>query len=410
MNPYDYENIRHVQVELTANCNAMCPACDRWIDKKESQKTGLEEGAINPTIAPYQGSKGHMKFEAFTNLFTGNFTPRLNVIEYNGTWGDFMLHPDVFKFTEYLTTVKGPTTGWEVATNGGLHNEDWWTRIAEYQHEFYRPNSRVIFGIDGTDDQTHQLYRRGVDFNKLIRNAKAFIKAGGRASWQWLEFDHNAHQTETAKQMAKDLGFEQFLARSNRGKRLIAQNIVQNLDNSNEEVNKAVINTPTSKKQEKRLKYKEEQKRSIVYDVDNQIMSDNVQDKVSKYSSENDYRDKTCISCRWGSMRKINVEFNGLVHPCCHLNHYMNGWKSQWQSTLFHGKEYEVLTSKYEDNFNNLYHHTIDEILSHDFYTKDLYDSWNNTTKDLNNPKLNACIDICGEATSDIQVFEVHKL
>ena len=112
-------------------------------------------------------------------------------------------------------TVKGEKTGWEVATNGGLHNEDWWTKIAEYQQQFYRPNSRVIFGIDGTDDQTHQLYRRGVNFDKLIRNAKAFIKAGGRASWQWLEFDHNTHQTETAKQMAQYLGFEQFLARSN---------------------------------------------------------------------------------------------------------------------------------------------------------------------------------------------------
>ena len=109
-------------------------------------------------------------------------------------------------------------------------------------------------------------------------------------------------------------------------------------------------------------------------------------------------------------MKKINVEFNGLVHPCCHLNHYMNDWRSQWESTLLHGKEYEVLTSKYEDNFNNLYHHRIDEILSHDFYKKDLYESWNNTTKDLNNPKLNACIDNCGEATSNIQVFEVQKL
>jgi len=410
MNPYDYDNIRHVQVELTANCNAMCPACDRWVDKKQAELKGLEEGAINPTIAPFQGSKGHMKMEAFANLFTKDFTPRLNVVEYNGTWGDFMLHPDVNNLTEYLIKVKGEHTGWEVATNGGLHNEDWWIQQAEYQKQFYRPHSRFIFGIDGIDDQTHQLYRRGVNFDKLIRNAKAFIDAGGRAAWQWLEFKHNAHQTETARQMAKDLGFSQFLARGNRGKKLVAQKVVQNLQNDNDVVNRAVIETPTSKKQEKRLKYKEEQKRSLVYDVGNQIMSDNVQEKVSKYSSENEYRDKTYVSCRWGKMKKINVEFNGLVHPCCHLNHYMNDWRSQWESTLFHGKEYEVLTSKYEDNFNNLYHHTIDEILSHDFYTKDLYDSWKNTTKDLNNPKLNACIDNCGEATSSIQVFEVQKL
>jgi MoaA/NifB/PqqE/SkfB family radical SAM enzyme len=410
MNLYDYENIRHVQVELTANCNAMCPGCDRFIDTKTADKQNLEAGELNPTIKPFQGRRGHMEFRAFKNLFTPNFTPRLDVVEYNGTWGDFMLHPDVFKFTEYLTTVKGPTTGWEVATNGGLHDEAWWQEVARYQHEFYRPNSRVIFGIDGVDDESHQMYRRGVNFDKLIRNAKAFIDAGGRAAWQWIEFDHNAHLTDQAMDMAVDLGFEQFLARSNRASRLVAQKVVSNLENNGSEVNRVVIKTPTSEKQKKRLKYKNNVDGTLVYGIDNQIMSENVEKKVSKYSSESEYRDKTCITCRWGSARKINVEFNGLVHPCCHLNHYMSGWRDQWVSTALHGKEYEVLTSKYEDEFNNLYHHKIDEILSHDFYKKDLYDSWKNTTKNLNNPKLNACIDNCGEATSDIQVFEVHKL
>ena len=36
------------------------------------------------------------------------------------------------------------------------------------------------------------------------------INAGGKAVWQFIEFEHNYHPTDEAKQVAKNLGFTDF--------------------------------------------------------------------------------------------------------------------------------------------------------------------------------------------------------
>ena len=51
---------------------------------------------------------------------------------------------------------------------------------------------KVTFGIDGLQDTNH-LYRISTNFDKIIKNAKAFIDAGGFAKWHMLVFEHNEH-------------------------------------------------------------------------------------------------------------------------------------------------------------------------------------------------------------------------
>lgn len=43
-----------------------------------------------------------------------------------------------------------------------------------------------------------------------MRNAKAFIDAGGKACWAFLVFDHNKHQVMAARNLAKQMGFTYF--------------------------------------------------------------------------------------------------------------------------------------------------------------------------------------------------------
>ena len=49
------------------------------------------------------------------------------------------------------------------------------------------------------------------NFDKIIKNAKAFIDAGGFAKWHMLVFEHNEQtQVEEARQMAQHPGFKTF--------------------------------------------------------------------------------------------------------------------------------------------------------------------------------------------------------
>ena len=66
-----------------------------------------------------------------------------------------------------------------------------------------------MFGIDGLED-TNDIYRINVPYNKVMENARAFIDAGGQAHWRMIKFKHNQHQFDQAKKLSKDYGFKSF--------------------------------------------------------------------------------------------------------------------------------------------------------------------------------------------------------
>ena len=89
-----------------------------------------------------------------------------------------------------------------INSNGGARNEDFWRQLAKL-------NVRVIFGIDGLEDTNH-IYRRNVNWHKMMGNVKAFIDAGGEADWDMLTFKHNEHQVDDCRTLSKSLGFKSF--------------------------------------------------------------------------------------------------------------------------------------------------------------------------------------------------------
>ena len=62
----------------------------------------------------------------------------------------------------------------------------------------------VFFGIDGIDQKSLERYRIGSNFKKVQENFRAFINAGGKATWQFIVFEHNEHLIKDAKGMAKE--------------------------------------------------------------------------------------------------------------------------------------------------------------------------------------------------------------
>ena len=86
-------------------------------------------------------------------------------------------------------------------TNGSIRNSIFWKEIGKKGK-----NLSVIFSIDGLHDTNH-IYRVGINWDHVIRNAKAYINAGGKAIWKCIVFRHNQHQLEKIQQTAQDMGF-----------------------------------------------------------------------------------------------------------------------------------------------------------------------------------------------------------
>jgi sulfatase maturation enzyme AslB (radical SAM superfamily) len=120
-------------------------------------------------------------------------------ITFNGNLGDFASARDAVDIVEYIAEHGVPV---QINTNGSLRSPDWWSRLA-------LPGVTVGFAIDGMSD-THKLYRQDTDWHRIIEHAQSLIQAGGRAIWRFVPFEHNRHQEQECRQMARELGFFGF--------------------------------------------------------------------------------------------------------------------------------------------------------------------------------------------------------
>jgi len=180
-----------LHIEPTDACNAACPQCAREYDK-----------TFNKDIIH------HLSIEQILQVLNTSQISQLKKMFMCGDYGDpaagkFTI--DIFEFFRYLNNKI--TLG--MNTNGGLRNTQWWKKlgsILRYQKDY------VIFSIDGLHDTNH-IYRINVNFDTVIKNASAYIEAGGNAHWEMLVFEHNEHQINEAKEYAKSLGFKWFRAK-----------------------------------------------------------------------------------------------------------------------------------------------------------------------------------------------------
>jgi len=182
---WSIETLEWIDIELTSFCNIKCKGCFR-------EQTHHKE-ILN---------KEYITLETIKEKFQKEYFPSIKIINFCGSIDEPTSHPQFFEIIEHFADWNAHIN---IATNGSTRTTDWWKHLASIL-----PKSHAVtWGIDGSDELS-EVYRVGSNFKKVEQNYRAFINAGGKAVWQFIEFEHNQHQTEIARQKASDEGFNKF--------------------------------------------------------------------------------------------------------------------------------------------------------------------------------------------------------
>ena len=186
---FKFNELTQIHLEITNNCQASCPMCTR----------NIHGGVENPLIQIESWT-----LERYKKIINDEVLNQIELLYFCGNYGDPLLNNNLINMIKYSVNIN-PNVSVSIHTNGSLRSTDWWEELAIVLPKKHN----VVFAIDGLED-THKIYRMGTDFNKIINNASAFIKAGGNAEWAYIRFKHNEHQVDEAKQLATDVGFNNF--------------------------------------------------------------------------------------------------------------------------------------------------------------------------------------------------------
>jgi MoaA/NifB/PqqE/SkfB family radical SAM enzyme len=242
----------------------------------------------------------HLDRKIIDQTFTVELCNRLRQVFFCGSYGDPIMHPD---FLDILRDFrkKNPTLWLYIHTNGSVHDTSYWAEIANIMNGY----GQIDFGIDGLEDTLH-LYRRNVKYTVAMRNARAFIRAGGRAQWNYIVFKHNEHQVEQARALSQEYGFCNFLARKTG----------RFYDHTNET---AYLNWPVLDKN-----------RNIEYYLEEPAHEEGRNPSVQKievikkmHGSFKKYLEQTPVRCDALLGNKVVITAEGLVLPCNFFEHNM---------------------------------------------------------------------------------------
>ncbi len=300
---YNLNEIKSIHLEITSKCQARCPMCPRRING----------GILNPFF-----EVNEITLTQFKEWFPVTFIKQLNHLSMCGNLGDPIVAKDTLEIFRYLRDNSDMSLN--MSTNGSARNEEWFSELAKLQ-------VAVVFGIDGLED-THHLYRIDTDWNKIINNAEAFIRAGGDARWDMLVFQHNEHQVEDCKRLSETMGFKKFYIKHTSRFKNKEYHV---LDNFGKTIH---LLRPTTK-------------------------SASMISKVINAENEN----LPIISCKAKRDKQIYVGANGIVTPCCwiDLTAYppMNESRIQYLDTV--GYWPNLNTQSLKEIFDSGYFNMIEE-------------------------------------------------
>ena len=283
---WKYDEITHINLEVSSICNAACPWCPRYVDMSTN---------VNPEI-----DVGYISLEKFKKYFPEDFIKQIRFWTYSGDYGDACTNPQLIEILEHTININ-PDTRIQINTNGGMKNDKFWTQLGNL---FVGHDMWVVFSIDGLENTNH-IYRRNVKWDKLMKNVSAYMSTGAKAHWDFLTFKHNEHQVEEVKSFANTLGFDRVnikLPEGFEGSNMLVKDADYNVIYEIEPINMEQIKNPLPKA--------------------NRIIYTEIQEQVETWHKDTVGEIK-CFSLRDGM--EMRVTHKGEVMPCCmfgHMRHY----------------------------------------------------------------------------------------
>jgi len=386
---YEVENVKRLHIELSSRCNASCPACSR------NYSGGPVADDLELTELSLDDIKRIVPVEIAKNLIGINFC---------GNVGDPGMAPDLIPILEYFRE-HSPKIVQQLRTNGGMRNEKFWTALGEFyknqppardNHLFSKAG--VVFSVDGLEDTNH-IYRRGVIWDKLIRNMRAYSATGAFAVWEWLLFEHNEHQVEEARVLAKELGFE-FIVKNPLGFGEYEDSL-SGMNVYSKDGDYEYTIWPT--------KFTGHRKEPVFGKKVDFTYKDRLAIPILPEFSKELEKNSTivCKSIEHDKSKEIYISANGYMLPCC----FLGGVFGQFHSS-YSRYQFNKMITDYGLEVFNLKNQSMLDIIQGDDFSKFFLDGWKADT--IENGKLLYCLETCGHKSAmdklySTKIIEVDK-
>ena len=320
-----HRKVYKLQFDITSHCNARCGACVR----------NQDGGDTEPQL-----SLDHFDFNLWKRLCEEDTKDwYIGQVALNGNWGDPMMHPKLVDMV-HLWAKNHPETFITIHTNGSMRGKQFWADLAKELRQYH--SHQVNFAVDGLKD-THSIYRRRTDFDKIIENIRSFNEAGGNGRIIMTLFEHNKHQVVGLRNLAKELKCISFVTRNSHARQM------RIIDKDEDYTIRGVAGPGRSETQFNH-------KRSGTDMVD--------ADKWVKILDENRDNVDNETKCPWYNEGEIQIDPWGTVWPCCHVSLF--GIKMDKHQKILEEVDETIFKRRTE---NSLSKYRLQQILRDDWYS-----------------------------------------
>lgn len=378
---YKSNEITTVHLEVTERCNASCPQCAR----------NINGGEVNPQL-----HDAELTLDDVKQILKPEFIQQLKRLYMCGNYGDPISARDTLEIFEYIRSHNAKMQ-LSFHTNASAKTPEWWSKLPAAMGKSHY----VVFSLDGLEDTNH-LYRQGTVWKNIMRNAEAFIQAGGRARWDYIVFGHNEHQVEEARALATRMGFEKFnVKKSNRffsntrgsvktehqaGNRKGAETTLLSMPKNPEYQNAALKQLESLSKDKGEIKI---DFMTTVAELEGKIGKQKFNlDPDSKKDMEK-YWDTVEVKCKVAEEKSIYITAEGYLQPCCWTagQMYVWYWKSQG------GQIWDAINQAGLDSLD-LRVHDVNDVINGKFIQEVIPESWSKPS--CAEGKLAVCAKTCG--------------